>query len=382
MLRPPPQPVPGANVVLCPGQHRLVFETPCIQHREGIWQMEVGGPQPKNAVLMRKGTDREHTYFFDRHQWIFTRPPIGWIIPTQIIGPRRINHDNPVRPAIWQWRRLIADGLGLSQYLELAEHTIHPPSLIHILFELAVFPGIGFGSINNVGNLLDLSPGYSCESTNLVSGLSGITCGNFPRVFARGCSAVFPLSLLRRRPLDRLQGSADGIDLAGQKILPMGVLGKFTPHNVIQIDDGNPDFGPAELLAGGNTTCPRNQSAVGCDDDRMQQAQVSDTCRQQTNVTQVVSMPVADLDGGNGSGGCLVSIRYVQHGAPHVIHPGQESSQATTELCKPPNKLLNVWPEIEDDEIMVVNLNLTGLMGESQTVPREAHRRADRNCLL
>ncbi len=162
----------------------------------------------------------------------------------------------------------------------------------------------------------------------------------------------------------------------------MGVLGKFAPHDLIKVDDGDWNLCPAELLTGGNTTCSRDQGAVRGDDDWMQQTDISDTCSQRADITQVVTMPVADLDGGNGSGGCLVSIRYVQHGVPHVIHPGQESSQATTELCKPPNKLLNVWPEIEDDEIMVVNLNLTGLMGESQTVPREAHRRADRNCLL
>ena len=62
---------------------------------------------------------------------------------------------------------------------------------------------------DEVSIVVSFIPRFACTriSTRGVSAV--ITCGNFPGVFAWGCSSVFPLSLFRCLPLRRRQRPID-----------------------------------------------------------------------------------------------------------------------------------------------------------------------------
>jgi hypothetical protein len=73
------------------------------------------------------------------------------------------------------------------------------------------------------------------------------------------------------------------------------ILGELPPHDLIQIDDPDGDFGPAQRLRCLDPTPPDDQGAVGADDGGMQETEVGDVGGQGVDVTKVVAEPVAPI---------------------------------------------------------------------------------------
>ena len=67
-----------------------------------------------------------------------------------------------------------------------------------------------------------------------------------------------------------------------------------------EVDNGDGDVGPSELLSGAQPALAGNQGAVGADDDGMQQPQLSDAARESVDVTELTAVAGADADPVNG----------------------------------------------------------------------------------
>ena len=80
----------------------------------------------------------------------------------------------------------------------------------------------------------------------------------------------------------------------------MGVLGKLTTQDVIQIDDRDGDPLPAQHLGRCDPSCPGDHRPVTAGDHRMQQADLVHAGGERGNVAEVDAEALAQLDAGDG----------------------------------------------------------------------------------
>ena len=206
----------------------------------------------------------------------------------RLARPRAIAHGDPPL-AVWQRRRLGADRFGLSHVAQPTIGTIDAPAAVHIGDQPAESFRLRLRGLDDSRDLLDGPARDAGEGTDLVPGVATVRSGP-PGKFPGG-------RLLLHGRLDR---SPDGVDLARQEVLALGVLCKLAANDLCKIDDSNWNLRSAEKLESSETAFACDQRPGLIDNDWMQKADIFDAPGKAAKVAKIAAMPLADLDRGDG----------------------------------------------------------------------------------
>jgi len=96
--------------------------------------------------------------------------------------------------------------------------------------------------------------------------------------------------------LFRPQHAGDGGDLAGQEVLPAGVLDPLALRQHFKVHDADRDRVPAKQLRRLQPPLARDQAVLAVDDHGVEEAHGLDGVRQGSDVAEVPALPLADDD--------------------------------------------------------------------------------------
>ena len=146
-----------------------------------------------------------------------------------VISPWRIDHECS-KPAL---ARLQAEHSGfVAGTAQRSIGAIDATITIKLLSKRAVPSRLSFRGLAYGFDFLNRAPRYASKGAELVAGLALQGVENFHTL------GTIAHPRLGRGLLDRLQRSADCIDLGRQEILAVSVLGELAAHHCIEIDDG------------------------------------------------------------------------------------------------------------------------------------------------
>src|SRR5262245_60972035 len=214
------------------------------------------------------------------------------VFVANLVGPRRVGNPDAVRPPPRQRRRLGADQCGLLCGLQTTVDALDAPGAVHGLLELAELLGLGSGSVDDGLGLRERGAFHAGEGSDFVA---RIALGSSRQVGGSFELAPNDLPLLCGRSFFRLQGALDGDGFAEGEVLAKRVFGVLAARDLIEVDDGDRNLFPTELLRRQESALARDEQVIGRDDDGVKQS-LGHAGGERGDVAHVLAVALADTN--------------------------------------------------------------------------------------